>query len=247
MEILQKNPGALWTEELLERCRLPNPSPSRGEGQVREAIQGEGASYGEGAGIPSPSAADAAFPSPPQGEGSSPFTRLVIAVDPPTGDGTCGIIACARDSHGKAHILADHSVTAQSPEAWSRAVADSAHLWGQSLVTVPLPVLVVAESNQGGLMVQSVLRISDPALNIKLVPAIQGKSDRAAPVAMLFEAGMVAVHGRFPELEAQLCGMIAGGDYEGPGTSPDRADAMVWGLTELMLQKERAEPRIRRL
>lgn len=96
-------------------------------------------------------------------------------------------------------------------------------------------------------MVTSVLRISDPALRIKLVPAIQGKTDRATPVALLFEAGRVVVHGRFPALEAQLCGMIAGGDYEGPGNSPDRADAMVWGLTELMLQKERAPPSIRRL
>ena len=62
---------------------------------------------------------------------------------------------------------------------------------------------------------------------------------------MLFEAGKVLLHGRFPELEAELCGMIAGGDYEGPGTSPDRADAMVWGLTELLLQKEVAAPKIR--
>ena len=70
---------------------------------------------------------------------------------------------------------------------------------------------------------------------------------RASPVANLFEAGKVALHGRFPELEAQLCGMIAGEGYEGPGASPNRADAMVWGLTELMLTLERAEPRVRRL
>ncbi|MGZ8285868.1 MAG: phage terminase large subunit family protein [Allosphingosinicella sp.] len=171
--------------------------------------------------------------------------RLIIAVDPPTGDGTCGIIACAKDAEGKAHLLADHSVTERSPEGWSRTVADAAATWTHFHPEAPL--LVVAESNQGGLMVRSVLRISNPDLNIKLVPAIQGKSDRAAPVAMLFEAGRVAIHGRFPALEAQLCGMIAGGGYEGPGSSPDRADAMVWGLTELMLQKERAVPQIRRL
>jgi phage terminase large subunit-like protein len=64
---------------------------------------------------------------------------------------------------------------------------------------------------------------------------------------MLFEAGKITLHGRFPELEAELLGMIAGGDYEGPGTSPDRADAMVWGLTELMLGRERIEPRVRKL
>lgn len=55
------------------------------------------------------------------------------------------------------------------------------------------------------------------------------------------------MHGTFPELEAELLGMIASGDYEGPGKSPDSADAMVWGLTELMLGVERAPPSIRRL
>jgi phage terminase large subunit-like protein len=106
---------------------------------------------------------------------------------------------------------------------------------------------VVAEANQGGKMVAAVLRIADPGLRVKLVTATQGKADRAAPVAMLFEAGKVTLHGRFPDLEAELCGMIAGGGYDGPGASPDRADAMVWALTELMLQKERPEPRIRSL
>jgi phage terminase large subunit-like protein len=179
------------------------------------------------------------------GRQDAPFLRLVIAVDPPTGDGTCGIVACAKDAEGRARILADHSVTEQSPEGWSRAVANAASIW--TALHPGAPLLVVAESNQGGLMVQSVLRISDPNLKIKLVPAIQGKTDRAAPVAMLFEAGQVTLHGRFPELEAELCGMIAGGDYEGPGSSPDRADAMVWGLTELMLAPQRAEPKIRAL
>jgi phage terminase large subunit-like protein len=64
---------------------------------------------------------------------------------------------------------------------------------------------------------------------------------------MLFEAGKVVLHGRFPELEAELLGMIAGGDYEGPGVSPDRADAMVWGLMELMLGPEQPAPRVRQL
>jgi phage terminase large subunit-like protein len=244
-ELLTDNPGALWTEQLLERCRSGGAGVAANNPVRPEPVEGlsfpatssiqEWASTGSartGGGEHSP-------------HESTTFVRLIIAVDPPTGDGTCGIIACAKDSEGKAQILADHSVTEQSPEAWSRVVANAAALWTHLHPNAPL--LVVAESNQGGLMVQSVLRISDPALNIKLVPAIQGKTDRAAPVAMLFEAGRVTMHGRFPELEAQLCGMIAGGDYEGPGTSPDRADAMVWGLTELMLQTERAPPRVRRL
>jgi phage terminase large subunit-like protein len=188
----------------------------------------------------------------PAGE-RGPYARLVIAVDPPSGDGTCGIVACARDAAGIAHVLADHSVTARTPEGWSRAVADAAHVHSLSLVPGEVEgrplgsrsVQVVAEQNQGGKMVASVLRTADPGLKVRLVTATVGKAERAAPVAMLFEAGKVLLHGRFPELEAELMGMIAGGGYEGPGASPDRADAMVWALTELMLEKERAEPRIR--
>ena len=93
-------------------------------------------------------------------------------------------------------------------------------------------------------MTGTCIRTADPSLRVKLVTATVGKAERAAPVAMLFEAGEVVFHGRFPELEAELLGMIAGGDYEGPGDSPDRADAMVWGLTELMLGPA-PEPRVR--
>jgi phage terminase large subunit-like protein len=95
-------------------------------------------------------------------------------------------------------------------------------------------------------MVKSVLHVADPNLRIKLVTATIGKTARAEPVAMLFEAGKVRLHGHFPALEAQLLGMIAGGKYDGPGHSPDRADAMVWALTELMLKPERV-PRIAQL
>ncbi|MGQ0444702.1 MAG: hypothetical protein ACT4O2_06140 [Beijerinckiaceae bacterium] len=66
----------------------------------------------------------------------------------------------------------------------------------------------------------------------------------AAPVAHLFGAGKVVLHGRFEALEKELLGLVAGEPYCGPGKSPDRADAMVWGITELMLGKERGEPRI---
>jgi phage terminase large subunit-like protein len=206
-QLLTDAPGALWTVDLIGRCRVLPGEPRT-------------------------------------------FTRLAIAVDPPSGDGTCGIVACARagqgdTAHAHAHVLADHSVTARSPEGWARAVADAARMWSALHPSLPRGVEVVAESNQGGHMVRAVLHTADPNLKVKLVPAIAGKSDRAAPVAMLFEAGRATLAGRFPELEAELLGMIAGGGYEGPGRSPDRADAMVWGLTELMLQPERAEPKIR--
>jgi phage terminase large subunit-like protein len=102
---------------------------------------------------------------------------------------------------------------------------------------------VVAEANQGGHMVKAVLHAADPALRVRLVTAHTGKTARAEPVAHLCEAGRVKLHRRMPELEAELLGMIAGGGYEGPGASPDRADAMVWGVTEVM--REVVVPRVR--
>ena len=84
-------------------------------------------------------------------------------------------------------------------------------------------------------------------LKVDLVHAHVGKSARAEPIAMLFEAGRVQFHGRFPDLERELCGLIAGGGYEGPGTSPDRADAMVWALTSLSKKMTLTGPLLRRL
>jgi phage terminase large subunit-like protein len=105
---------------------------------------------------------------------------------------------------------------------------------------------VIVETNQGGEMVESVLRSIDAALPVKPVRARFGKGKRAEPVAARFEAGKAKFAGAFPELEDELCGLTVGGGYEGPGRSPDRADAMVWAMTELLLG-ERKEPRVRRL
>jgi phage terminase large subunit-like protein len=113
---------------------------------------------------------------------------------------------------------------------------------------------VVAEKNKGGEMVGSVLKGAGIALPIALVSATRGKSARAEPVAGLFEAGKARLAGRFPELEAQLAGLVAGGGYEGPGPStgsgqaksPDRADAMVWALWALLVARK-AEPRVHRM
>lgn len=160
-----------------------------------------------------------------RGAGEAAFARVLIAVDPPAKDGTCGIVACALAADGVAHVLADHSVAGRSPEGWAQAVADAAAAHGTREV--------VAEVNQGGRMVKAVLLTACPGLQVRLVTATTGKSARAEPVAMLFEAGKARLHGRMPELEAQLCGLIAGGGYRGPGGSPDRADAMVWGVAEV--------------
>jgi phage terminase large subunit-like protein len=136
-------------------------------------------------------------------------------------------------------VLADATVERTRPEGWARAVAAAADAWQADRV--------VAEGNQGGAMVETVLRGAAVNLPVKIVHASHGKSARAEPVAALFERGSAKFAGAFPELEDELAGLVAGGGYEGPGRSPDRADAMVWAMTELMLGKRRAEPRIRRL
>ena len=83
------------------------------------------------------------------------------------------------------------------------------------------------------------LLAADAALPLALVHASTGKVARAEPVATLYERGKVSHVGAFPELEAELCGLIVGGGYEGPGRSPDRADALVWALDELLLRKRK--------
>ncbi|MCW1401212.1 terminase family protein [Novosphingobium sp. MW5] len=161
---------------------------------------------------------------------SSPPVRTVIGVDPPAsaeGD-ACGIVVCAMGEDGIARVLADASVTKPSPERWARAVANAARQWQADRV--------VAEANQGGAMVESVLRAAEIALPLRLVHASRGKSARAEPVAALYEAGRVRHAGTFPALEDELCGLLTGGTYQGPGRSPDRADALVWAMHELCLR-----------
>lgn len=165
--------------------------------------------------------------------------RTVIGVDPPaSANGTCGIIVCATGKDGKAYVLADCSVAGASPEGWARAVAEAATAFDADRV--------VAERNQGGAMVRSVLLAASATLPVELVHAAVGKSARAEPVAALFENGRSYFAGNFAELEAELTGLVPGG-YVGEGKSPDRADAMVWALWALMLKGRPAEPRIRTL
>jgi phage terminase large subunit-like protein len=94
-------------------------------------------------------------------------------------------------------------------------------------------------------MVESILKAADARLPVRLVHARRGKTVRAEPVAYLFEKGEAKFAGAFEALEDELAGLTIGGGYEGPGRSPDRADACVWAMTELMLRKEKARPRVR--
>lgn len=167
--------------------------------------------------------------------------RIVVGVDPPAGVGAgcdaCGIVICGRRDDNL-YVLADETVEGLTPEGWASRVAAAAARWGASIV--------VAEANNGGAMVSSVLKAAYCPVKVKLVHASKGKVARAEPVALRFEAGRAFLAGSFPSLEDQMAGMIAGGDYEGPGRSPDRADAMVWAMTELG-ETRTGLPRVRRL
>lgn len=231
-ELIEELEGALWTRAMIEGCRVTlgeaESGPSTGSGRT-EYTQGSSVAVRGEPVEPHPLA---------RANPKETITRIVIGVDPPassSGD-ACGIIVAGLRPDCKAVILADRSVENASPETWARAVADAARKWGADRV--------IAEANQGGAMVKSVLQAADISLPVRLVHASRGKVARAEPVAALYEAGRVLHAGAFPRLEDELCGLLIGGGYEGPGPSPDRADALVYALTELMLRRKR-EPRVR--
>lgn len=169
------------------------------------------------------------------------WDRIVVGVDPPAGasegSDACGIVVAGRLGE-RMYVLADDSVAGLSPEGWANRVAAAAGRWNTSMI--------VAEANNGGAMVESVLMAADTGLTVRLVHASKGKVARAEPIALRFETGRALFAGTFPKLEAELGGLIAGGTYEGPGRSPDRADAMVWAMTVLS-EARSGVPRVRRL
>ncbi|MEM1341865.1 MAG: terminase family protein [Pseudomonadota bacterium] len=162
------------------------------------------------------------------------FDRIVVAIDPPVtskaGSDECGIVVAGAKTQGpvqdwQAVVLADESVSAASPLAWGSAAIRAMERFGADCL--------VAEVNQGGDMVAEVIRQIDPLVPFKAVHASRGKSARAEPVAALYEQGRVRHAAVMTELEDQMCAMTLRG-YEGRG-SPDRLDALVWALTELMI------------
>lgn len=162
--------------------------------------------------------------------------RIVVGVDPmvgPAGDepeesgggSETGIVVAGADADGHGWVLDDASVSG-SPRAWAEAVVAAYDRWQADRV--------VAEANQGGLMVAHTLRTVRPDLPITLVHASRGKRTRAEPVAALYEQGRVHHVGVFPRLEDQLV------SYDGTGASPDRLDACVWALTDLLIEAQPA-------
>lgn len=169
-----------------------------------------------------------------QSDEINPPDRIVVAVDPPVtghaGSDECGIVVAGVYMQGppqtwRAVVLEDASMSRASPEVWARA-AVAAYERHQA-------DRVVAEVNQGGDLVQTLLRQIDPSLPFRAVRATRGKVTRAEPVAALYEQGRVIHRRGLDRLEDQMVRMTAAG-YAGKG-SPDRVDALVWALTELIL------------
>ncbi|WMS45101.1 terminase family protein [Acuticoccus sp. MNP-M23] len=166
--------------------------------------------------------------------------RIVVAVDPPATSGAksaaCGIVAAGLGADGTAYVLADRTLARASPEAWaSRAVSLYHTLEADALI---------AEVNQGGEMVATVVREQDAGVPVTAVRASRGKWTRAEPVALLYAQGRVKHVGVMPELEDQMCNFVPGGTSE--GVSPDRIDALVWAIASLMLDRSGQAPRVRR-
>lgn len=152
------------------------------------------------------------------------FERVVVGVDPPAGAGgaACGIVVAGRLG-GQAYVLADRSALGLSPLGWASRVCAAAGEFGAAEI--------VAEANQGGDMVRATLAQAGAPCAVRLVRASRGKRARAEPVAALYEQGRVTHAGAFGALEEEL---LALGAAEGEGLL-DRADALVWALSALML------------
>jgi phage terminase large subunit-like protein len=161
--------------------------------------------------------------------------RIVVAVDPPAGFGktsnACGIVCVGLGIDGRGYVLDDASVQGLRPAKWAARIVALYHARKADRV--------VAEINQGGAMVEQVLREVDEDISFRAVHATRGKKARAEPVAALYEQGRISHVGSFPELEDEMCNVIGEG-----ANSPDRLDALVWAVSDLML-KRRVEPRVR--
>jgi phage terminase large subunit-like protein len=156
------------------------------------------------------------------------LSRIVVAIDPAVtanmNSDETGIIVCGKDGKGNAYVLEDLSGK-YSPNHWSKIANDAAFRWAADCI--------VAEKNQGGDMVEAVLKANGVGTRVKLVSATKGKYVRAEPVYSLYEQGNVFHVGSFPVLENQMVSF----DPE-RGKSPDRVDALVWGMTELMVKRK---------
>ena len=163
-------------------------------------------------------------------EAMSALSRVVVAIDPAAGSGEhsdeTGIVVAGRDTRGHGYVLDDLSGH-YTPTEWARTAISAYRTHAADRI--------VAEINNGGEMVEATLRTVDSAVPFTAVHAARGKVARAEPVAALYEQGRVHHRGAFPALEDQMCGFAHDFDRAAAGYSPDRVDALVWALSELLV------------
>jgi phage terminase large subunit-like protein len=168
------------------------------------------------------------------------LVRIVVAVDPPVtataGSDSCGIVVAGLGIDSRAYVIGDRTVQGRDPATWAKAAVAAYHDYQADTIVV--------ETIQGGDLVVQTFKGIDAFVPVKKVYASRGKYTRAEPVSALYNEGRVAHVGEFPELERQMCDFAADGLAN--GKSPDRLDALVWAITELMLVA-RTRPGIRPL
>ncbi len=160
-----------------------------------------------------------------------PLERIVVAIDPNASSSEdaneCGIVCAGLGSDGCAYVLDDISGV-MGPHEWAREAI--------SLLNMRRGDRIIAETNNGGNMVENTLRMIDPNVPYHAVWASRGKITRAEPISALYEQGRVRHVGPFPRLEDQMCAFTVDFNRSEMGYSPDRVDALVWALTELMIE-----------
>jgi phage terminase large subunit-like protein len=154
------------------------------------------------------------------------LNRIVVGVDPAVTSGDkaddTGIIVAGRDDKGHGYILDDKTLRA-SPGEWAKAVVNAYQAWQGDRV--------VGEANNGGDMIEFVIRSVDPNISYRKVTATKGKLLRAEPIAALYEQGRIHHVGYFGDLEDQFC------EWQPGDPSPNNLDAAVWALTELFIKE----------
>jgi predicted phage terminase large subunit-like protein len=211
-EVLDDVPGAMWTRRMLEMRSASNP---KGAGMTKS-------------------------------EGLPDMRRVVVGVDPSGTHGEIdmrrkearggdhefevgddvGIVCAGLGDDGMIYVLDDATINL-GPEGWARRVVDTYRRHDADMI--------VGEANFGGAMVEHTIRTIDKRVPYRPVHASRGKAVRAEPVAALYEQGRVRHVGSMAKLEDQMIYMTQRG-YEGAG-SPDRLDAMVWAITDLVFGK----------
>lgn len=165
------------------------------------------------------------------------LSRIVVAIDPSVSSqensDETGIVVAGIDSLGHGYILDDASGV-MSPKEWATTAV--------ALYRDRRADRIVAERNNGGDMVEETIRSAGENVSYRSVWASKGKFIRAEPVSALYEQNKIHHVGCFPQLEDQMCSFVVDFDRKGMGTSPDRMDALVWALTDLMVDVDDREP-----